>query len=485
MSEIMETPDGETPDKETPDEEAPDEEVLVEQIPDEELPNEETLEEETPNEETSRGDLEELDLKVTTEDESTVATESSAESSVHFIHQLPCDSPFLLGAPFDLRVGNFDDVLHQLSNSGTDLTGRQIPQVSVQQMAKNLDPEETVGLALDELWSESMGPPRVFIPQQLLTMFKENVRPTLIVVVEEKQFHCHAMVLQVLSSFFRRPKFSTSHIFQLPSSMVSARSFVAMYRWALEPSEQMGPILLMQVFRTARFFGCQELVANCWIGIDEGSRVPDRALCIYICSRMMGLQLEEGLLSRLGSIFLQFVASKEFLVVAPGTVRRLLGLNSLAVNTELEVFLAAILWLNYKWPQRKHLALNMMQPIRFDLMPFMFLFTVVRGLEDGPPVMRMLVNAPAFRKRALSILNDIKGSRTRYQGRYGDNARTWIYDRRAPHHHGSKCRQMQFLNWDSFVRYLTWLQSAGSKHWLSLRTIDDPEVKCCPIERRR
>jgi len=51
----------------------------------------------------------------------------------------------------------------------------------------------------------------------------------------------------------------------------------------------------------------------------------------------MGLSLEEGLLSRLGSIFLQFIASKEFLSVGAGTVRRLLGLSSLAVNSEMEV----------------------------------------------------------------------------------------------------------------------------------------------------
>ncbi|XP_037724801.1 uncharacterized protein LOC119556574 [Drosophila subpulchrella] len=442
--------------------------------------------EESPGEETPCEELRESDRGLMNIGESTELTEST-ESSDFFYKSMdmPLERTFPLGKPHDLRVGNFEEVLDLIGTSDTNIGLRQVPKISIDKMAQNLDPENTIGQKLDGRWHDSLGPERVLIAEQLLISFQKNLSPTLIVVVEEHQFHCHAMVLQVLSSFFRRPKLARSQVFQLPSSMVSARAFVTMYRWALEESNRMGPGLLMQVFRAARFFGCQELIGNCWRGIDQGSLVPDRALSLYICSRVMGLRLEEGLLSRLGSNFLQFIASKEFLSVEAGTVRRLLGLSSLAVNSEMEVYLAAIIWLDHKWPQRKHFALNMMQAVRFDLLPFMFLLTLVKRVKDGPPVMRMLANTRMIRKRALKALDDVKESKSRYQGRCGNGTRTWIYDRRAPHHHGSDCRRAHYVDYNSFVRYVTWLQTAGAKHWLTLRMIDDPDVRCCPLHRRR
>lgn len=460
---------------------------------DEETGDEDTLlvgnprDEESPGEETPYEELRERDRRLMNIGESTELTES-AESSDNFFYNsmdMPLERPFPLGKPHDLRVGNFDEVMDLIGTSDSNIGLRQTPKISFDMMAENLDPEDTNDQKLDGRWHNSLGPEREPIAEQLLIYFQKNLRPTLIVIVEDHQFHCHAMVLQVLSSFFRRPKLARSHVFQLPSSMVTARAFVAMYRWALEESDRMRPGLLMQIFRAARFFGCQELIANCWRGIDHGSRVPDGALCLYICSRIMGLSLEEGLLSRLGSIFLQFIASKEFLSVGAGTVRRLLGLSSLAVNSEMEVYLAAIIWLNHKWPQRKHFALNVMQSVRFDLLPFMFLLSLVRRVKDGPPVMRMLANTPMIRKRTLKALDDVKGSKSRYQGRCGNGTRTWIYDRRAPHHHGADCRRAHYVDFDSFVRYVTWLQTAGSKHWLTLRIIDDPDVRCCPHHHRR
>ncbi|XP_016983417.1 uncharacterized protein LOC108047645 isoform X3 [Drosophila rhopaloa] len=288
----------------------------------------ESEEEKQKEDEISDEKLEKKDFgKMTIEDKSTESNEFS-ESSDLFIYQTQkqlFEIPFQLENPLTFN------------ESKTDRNGRRSPKISINQLVMNLDPEKSVGRAFDKLWMESSGPPRISFAELLVNMFRKNARPNLIVMVEQNQFHCYAMVLQVLSSFFRRPKLSHSHIFHLPSSMISARAFVAMYRWSLEPSNTLSLNQLMEVFRAARFFGCQELIDNCWRGIDAASCVPDQAVCIYMCSKAIGLHLEEGLLTRLSSIFLQFVASQEFLLVGADTVRRLLGLSSLAVNTEMEV----------------------------------------------------------------------------------------------------------------------------------------------------
>ncbi|XP_043660774.1 uncharacterized protein LOC122625021 isoform X2 [Drosophila teissieri] len=472
--------DRKTPNKGTTNKAKPNEENLNKDNPNEKNPSEEPCNENPPNGKTSNEDTTKSNPEETnTSDfENSEVTEDTENND---LYKLPFETPFPLEKPFDLRVGNFDSVLDKLRTSAT---GIGHPKIAFKELAKKVDPDEIIAHALDKLWAKATGPLRKSSGDALLTMFRKNLRPGLIVVVEDKQFRCHAMVLQVLSSFFRQPELAPSQIFQLPSSMVSARAFVAMYRWGLETADTMSSTLLMQVLRAATFFDCQELIGNCWTGISEGTRTPDRALCTYLQGNLMGMRLEENLLERLSSIFLQFAASKEYLYLEADTVQRLLGLSSLAVNSEMEVFLAAIYWLHHKWPQRIKFSYKMMDAIRFDCLPYTFLMCLLKKMDSGPPVLKMLSRTPFVGKKAYKAIRGMRGSRKKLQGRGGDTDRIWIYDRRALHHHTLKCNRVQFLGYDTFVRYLEFLQTAGSNHWLSFRTIDDPEIRCCPLHLR-
>ncbi|EDX02384.1 uncharacterized protein LOC6525441 [Drosophila yakuba] len=464
-----------TTNKENPNKEKPYEENLTEISPSDEPCNEDP-----PNEKTSAEDTMESKSEQTnaSDSESSEVTEDTENNE---LYKLPFETPFLLEKPFDLRVGNFDRILDKLRTSSTAIC---YPKISFKELAIRVDPDETIAHGLDKLWAKAKGPRRQATGEALLTMFQKNLRPGLIVVVEDKQFRCHAMVLQVLSSFFRQPELALSEIYHLPSSMVSARAFVAMYRWGLETADTMSSTLLMQVFRAATFFDCQELINNCWTGINEGTRTPDRAFCTYLQGNLMGMRLVENLLERMSTLFLQFAASKEYLYLEADTVQRLLGLSSLAVNSEMEVFLAAIYWLNHKWPQRIKYSYLMMDAIRFDWLPYTFLMSLLKKINSGPPVLKMLSRTPFVSKKAYKAIRVMRGSRKKLQGRGGQTDRIWIYDRRALHHHTVECRRVQFVGYDTFVRYLEFLQTAGNNHWLSFRTIDDPEIRCCPLHRR-
>ncbi|XP_017051891.1 uncharacterized protein LOC108095323 [Drosophila ficusphila] len=391
---------------------------------------------------------------------------------------------FLLGKPLKLQVGNFDEVLDRLVQSEPQRSARQFAKISINRLLDSLDPEKTRDLELDQLWRESQCPPRYEAAEALLRSFRTNAIPTLTIRVEQHQFLCHAMLLQVISTYFQRPKpaYPAPYVFQLPSPVpVTTRAFVALYRWTMEPSFVMSGTLLVQVYRAAEFFDCRELINNCWQGLDAGSRQPDRTLRLYAYSRALGLHLEEGLLTRLGSIFLQFAASKQFLLMDASPMRRLLGLSTLAVNSESEVYLAAVLWLDYKWPRRKMHVLGIMDSIRFEMLPYAFLMSVATR-RDGPPVVRMIANATAVRRRVFQTLALIGKSPRKFQGGCGAGHRNWIFDSRASHHHGISCRRVHYIDFKTFVNYLRFLHTAGPKHWQSVRIIDDPDVKCCPRE---
>ncbi|XP_026837253.1 kelch-like protein 6 [Drosophila erecta] len=392
-------------DKDTRNEENPNEESPSDENHSKEYPTEEPATKKPPSEKSSHEDMAKSNWeeRIISNSKPFQVPEDTEGNELYDQHrmQLPTGKPFPLENPFDLRVGNFENILDELNANKREIC---YPKIPLEELAKKVDPDETIAHTLDKRWFKFTGPPRKVVGEVLLAVFQKNLRPGLIVVVEENHFRCHAMVLQVLSNFFQQPELALSHLFQLPSPMVTAPAFVAMYRWGLEPAERVPAPLLMQVLRAAVFFDCQELVDNCWVGINEGTRFPDRTLCIYLHGNLMGMRLEECLLERLSCIFLQFAASKEYLDLGADTVQRLLGLSSLAVNSEMEVFLAAVLWLNHKWPQRIKFSYIMMDEIRFDWLPFAFLLCMRKKLESGPPVLKMLSRAQYIRKKVYSAL---------------------------------------------------------------------------------
>ncbi|XP_017066768.1 uncharacterized protein LOC108104927 [Drosophila eugracilis] len=428
----------------------------------------------------------EKELKVPNENDYNHFTNSASSTDLFFENsmKLQYELPLPLEEPFDLRVGNFDNVLDQINGVNRNLTKNLMPMISVSQVECLLDPKGTKKSALEQAWFDSPGTPRSFLAEEMMTLLKTSIKPNLTVIVEGKYFRCHSMVLGLLSTLFHRQDWAHTHIFQLPSSIITARAFASMYRWVLEPCDHMSFDLLLEIFYASRFFGCQDIIDNLWNGVDEGSRTPEGALYLYIGSIKLGLHLEESLLSRLGSMFLLFVGSQEFLLLEMNTVKRFLDLPSLAVNSELEVFYSLIIWLNYKWPQRKEFAFNMISAIHFDLMPFLFLMAIVGEMKCGPPVIQMLLTSPEIRVQAFESMKKIKKYKYRYLGRFGDFSRNWIYDYRAPHHHGVNCKQIQYYELDSFLSYIKWLQTAGINHLLAVRAIDDPKIRCCPFHER-
>ncbi|KAH8281285.1 hypothetical protein KR018_007930, partial [Drosophila ironensis] len=329
------------------------------------------------------------------------------------------------------------------------------------------------------LWAAFGGPIRINLVENMIKVFTENERPTVMIIVERKQFRCHALVLQVISKFFRDCMMEKSHIYHLPSSMVTARSFVALYRWALEPIHCMTTTYLLQVLRTAQFFDCPEIVSNCWLAIEESAPNPECTVSLYQRAQEMKLNLEDHLLGKFSMVFLQFVASQEFRQLNVSQLKRLLDLNTLWVNSEMEVYFAAAYWLSIEWPSRRRFAEKLVDSIQFDQMPILFLSSIIRATE-GPPVLAYLAHLTELTAAVRKAMDGVNVAANKFQGRGKENARHWIYDQRADHHHVATCSRAQFVNWEEFANYMKWLQSAGPKHWRTMVPIYETRVRCCP-----
>ncbi|XP_068159167.1 kelch-like protein 40b [Drosophila tropicalis] len=328
-------------------------------------------------------------------------------------------------------------------------------------------------------WSHKHMCTRRPLMDTLWPVFQRNLRPTMIVIVEGKEFHCHNLVLRAISLFFRGLEFTEA--IDLPSPMVRSRAFVSIYRWAIEPCKVMESGHFMDVHRAAQFLRCDHLVASLWQVIDrECQMYPDKCVSLYKIARSRCTAVEKAIFERLGPCFLPIAASSEFLQMKVETVTRLLCMDTVAVNTEMEVLMAAIMWLDYQWPKRQSEIVNVMGCVRFELIPFLDLLTLVRRTE-GPPVLREALTNMEIQDRIKRALDKVFCMPKKYHGRCFDElSRLWAFDPCCSYHHTSKCTAVRYLTYNLFVRYLKWLQKAPTPHFMRMKFGNNLEVLCCP-----
>ncbi|XP_064547181.1 uncharacterized protein LOC135434502 isoform X2 [Drosophila montana] len=336
---------------------------------------------------------------------------------------------------------------------------------------------------LDELltepllsWESNMLPKKPDLVEELCRLFRQNIGPTLAVVVEGKQFYCHAMLLGLTSAFFNNRNFS--QVLYLPASKIPSRSFVNIYRWMLEPINSVTLSQLVELMRASQFLAIEELTKQCWRLAHDVLKTTDRVLTMYIVSQRVCVNIEKIITPYVGRVWLPYAASREFSNLEFSKVRRLLQLDNLSVNTEMEVLYTAILWLNGNWPLRKRYAVDLMRVIRFDVMPFVFLIGFDRR-KDGPPAMRYLRESVKVRKLIFDGLADLRLKPDRHIGGNGSCPRDWIYDPSCPYHHGHMCNTVRYATFNEFSNYLQWLQRSGYSSGNRIKRYTDNDIVCC------
>ncbi|EDW63014.1 uncharacterized protein [Drosophila virilis] len=338
-------------------------------------------------------------------------------------------------------------------------------------------------IMLDELltepllsWESKMLPKKPDLVEALCHLFRQNIGPTLAVVVEGKQLYCHSMLLGLTSAFFNDRNFS--QVLYLPASKIASRSFVNIYRWMLEPINSITLTQLVELMRASQFLAIEELSKQCWRLAHDVLKTTDRVLTMYIVSQRVCVNIEKIITPYVGRVWMSYAASREFTNLEFSKVRRLLQLDNLSVNTEMEVLYTAILWLDGDWPLRQRYAVDLMRVIRFDVMPFVFLIGFDRR-KDGPPAMKYLRESVKVRKFIFDGLADLRLKPDRHVGGNGSCPRDWIYDPSCPYHHGHTCNTVRYATFNEFINYLQWVQRSGNLSVNRIKRYTDNDIVCC------
>uniref|UniRef100_A0A1A9WNC2 BTB domain-containing protein n=1 Tax=Glossina brevipalpis TaxID=37001 RepID=A0A1A9WNC2_9MUSC len=327
-------------------------------------------------------------------------------------------------------------------------------------------------------WDQIEQPPKTNLYKLLKNMIDNHINPNVQICVGGVTFNCHMMVLQCYSDLFMGC--SNEVLVQLPDEKITPRAFTMVYEWMLaeEPLVQREGIL--ELFIAANFLGIKELINQCWLCLDDNIRFrEDTAFLLYLEARKYQLEtLDQLMLMRICKFFLTLVASKEFLLMSAKELCALLSLNTIGVNSEIEIFMCVVRWLSHNWKKRESHMLDLVKCIRFSLMPAWFLVTISKNPEN--PVFAHIVNHPEVNK----MINDGLAYTT-IEFYYGEKhegfveflerfqllrpiQRQWIFDKECNHHHRLDCPNMQNVTYKSFLKYLEMIQTIGKSYWRTL-----------------
>lgn len=160
------------------------------------------------------------------------------------------------------------------------------------------------------------------------------------VYVGKYKFICHITVLQLHSQYFRDHHDINVQKVHLPADKVTPSSFYVIYNWMLDNTSklQKPKCSLVELYSASKFLSIEELVEFCWKITSDVNISGSRALALFLEAYTWDTPTFKNIMiSRIGDFFLNLVASKEFVELDLHSVRELLSMNNVGVNSEIEV----------------------------------------------------------------------------------------------------------------------------------------------------
>lgn len=235
----------------------------------------------------------------------------------------------------------------------------------------------------------------------------------LIVRLGPRKLHCNRTLFMSYSEWAEHKLKNGLHELHLPEDQVPYEGLATLCAWMEKSHTVLDCAHLMAVLAAATFLRVQALSRQVWLCLDLPQGIKeDRAFKVAMdASSIHALACYRGLdttiLRRVQCFFLTLVASKEFLLLPPQNVCSLLSAD-VAVNSEKEVFFAAVRWLTHDWAGRCKYLEPIMESVRLAQLPTQYLRQLQTGTNE--PAVDLVVGHPVFvelLRKALYALEDL------------------------------------------------------------------------------
>lgn len=248
-------------------------------------------------------------------------------------------------------------------------------------------------------------PPKTSFDKLLEDMLLEKFFWDITIHIEEEIFECNVLAMRCYSNYFIELE-NDIRLMNLFPENVTADSLEIVCDWILYPDIDINRRYIVEVFNTSTYLDIEELVEACWLFLSSDEISEEIAFEIYVEARARKCYtIMDIMLSRISKFFLVIVSCKQFVELSLFEVLPLLQSSMIAVNSEMEVFLAGVRWLAYDWRHRKRYVVDIMRSMRFSLMPAIELLELNRKYDVNCFDLGIIVNI-LENPQVIELIND-------------------------------------------------------------------------------
>ncbi|XP_016972413.1 uncharacterized protein LOC108039832 isoform X2 [Drosophila rhopaloa] len=185
-------------------------------------------------------------------------------------------------------------------------------------------------------------PTKIAMDKELLRLLGDPSSCSFKVYIGKYKFRCHLHVLQSHSYFLRYKRVDTLSV-HLPIKMVTPTAFKVLYNWMLgikgerKKKERPKGCNIVELYSAVSFLKVNELQEFSYICFNDGCNFGSLAFRLFLEAQKFEIPMIQTLtLSRIQEFFLPLVASKEFLELDFYWLQKLLNMNNVGVNSEIE-----------------------------------------------------------------------------------------------------------------------------------------------------
>ncbi|XP_017128098.1 uncharacterized protein LOC108146588 [Drosophila elegans] len=311
---------------------------------------------------------------------------------------------------------------------------------------------------------------KVKLSQKLELALEKNIGPHAHVILNDKVYKCQVLMLRIYCQLFR-DNLKFNELVKLPPGAITNESFEMAYAWMTSNNVYCPRDQLLDLLKAATFLMCPPLVESilkclgdhrCFFGVN--------ALTCYLNALEKGDSfVADMMLKRMGRAFLVLVGTQEYLHLNVNCLCDLLGSNYLEVQSEIEIFYSALIWIISDYQNRKNYAARVLSKVRFHMMPPAFLLYWAFNLEEfeeelAGQICKYLYNAMLTQQENYMQL---------FMSNYNINGdRLWIRDPKCPYAKCLDSNDGSELSYAYFFHYLWQIRKSPKSYMARVQNVE-------------
>lgn len=296
------------------------------------------------------------------------------------------------------------------------------------------------------------------------------------VQIDDFTSNCFMLTLQCYSKFFRNHS-THEKVIKLSSQQISPPVFSRIYEWMLSSPKKIQRLELIPLLQGAEFLEVELLEGQIWSLIQDGLKFQEsEAFLLYLEARLWGCEkVRVMMMQRVQRFFMTVVSSEDFLLMEAEEVKSWLMLDSIAINSELELFYMAARWLLHDWNKRKDFLIDLVGQVRFGLLPphviveFQMKKNVgkLEKLLESEKLQEILESSLSYATYRINF-NEQSEQFTEFLTRFGYKI---LHSRETPDPHWHSMHKASNYSYKNFERYLNSIKFSflNWKNWALLR----------------